>query len=65
MEYAMEWYKLFFYSAKQQETLFKGNECFRYRVRQVQVTVVSADGQDKFIPIIQEVIELWASSQRG
>lgn len=58
-------YRTCFYSAKQQETFLKGFECFRYRVRQVQVTVVSADGEDKFIPIIQEVIELWASSQGG
>lgn len=54
-----------FHSAKQQETLLKDFECFRYRVRQVQVTVVAADREDKFIPIIQEVIELWASNQGG
>lgn len=43
----------------------KASECSRYRVGQVQVTVMPHDREDKLIPIIQEVIELRASSQGG
>lgn len=43
----------------------KASECFRYRVGQVQVTAMPHDGEDKLIPIVQEVIELRASSQGG